>query len=189
MKKPIATVAIVVLVIATTALGQIEARAQAPPPKRPAEEPEKHPAPGRQLDPDAPPPPKPASGPVGSPVMVDPVQIKTEVDSTMTRMDVLMKESLSLSQSFASLAALHHGADKSEILMMQRVSDAMGSMAAELKSTLAQYKHMLDDESSTETGTMKSEVDSLQASMQVIAGEVNDAIRTLRRLEAQLGQG
>jgi hypothetical protein len=55
--------------------------------------------------------------------------------------------------------------------------------------TLAQYKHMLDDESSTESGAMKSEVDGLQAAMQVIAGEVNDAIQTLRRLEAQLGQG
>jgi hypothetical protein len=96
---------------------------------------------------------------------------------------------VALSQSFSSLATLHHGADRSEILMMVRVSDAMGSMAAELKMTLAQYKHMLDDESSTESGAMKSEVDGLQAAMQVIAGEVNDAIQTLRRLEAQLGQG
>ena len=72
---------------------------------------------------------------------------------------------------------------------MERVSDAMGSMAAELKSTLAQYKHMLDDETTTETGAMKAEVDGLNAAMQVIAGEVTDAIQTLHRLELQLGQG
>jgi len=189
MRKPIATVAIVAVMALTTALGQVEARAQAPRPRQHAEEPEKHPGPGPTTDPNMPLPVMPVSGPVGAPVTVEPLQLKAEVDSTMTRMDLLMKESLSLSQSFSSLATLHQGADRSEILMMQRVSDAMGSMAAELKSTLAQYKHMLDDESSSETGTMKSEVDSLQAAMQVIAGEVNDSIRTLRRLEAQLGQG
>jgi hypothetical protein len=174
----------------TTAVGEMEARAEAAPPKRQAEEPDKHPAPGRQLDPGATAPvTMPASGPVGAPVTVDPLQLKANVDSTMTRMDSLMKESMALSQSFSSLAALHHGADKSEILMMQRVSDAMGSMASELKTTLGQYKRMLDDETSAETGTMKSEVDGLQAAMTVIAGEVDDAIRTLHRLEAQLGQG
>ncbi|HKW13601.1 MAG TPA: hypothetical protein VJS69_03860 [Candidatus Krumholzibacteria bacterium] len=188
MKKPIAAVAILAVMATTTVLGHVDARAQAMH-QRPAEEPQKHPGPGRQTDPNAPPPVMPVSGPVGAPVTVDQLQLKTDVDSTMTRMDALMKESLSLSQSFSSLAALHHGADKSEILMMQRVSDAMGSMAAELKSTLAQYKHLLDDETTTETGTMRSEVDGLQAAMQVIAGEVDDSIRTLRRLEAQMGQG
>jgi len=181
MKKPIATVVILLALALTTAFGQVDARAQA--------EPEKRPGPGRQLDPNQIPPVMPVSGPIGSPISVEPLQLKAEVDTTMTRMDSLMKQSLALSQSFASLATLHHGADRSEILMMVRVSDAMGSMAAELKMTLAQYKHMLDDESSTESRTMKSEVDGLQTAMRVIAGEVNDAIQTLHRLEAQLGQG
>ena len=190
MRKPTPLVVIITAMAMATALGQMEARAQVAPAKRPVEEPDKHPAPGRQLvDPGAGPAAAPAAGPEGAPVTVDPLQLKADVDSTMARMDSLMKESLALSQSFASLAALHHGADKSEILMMQRVSDAMGSMAAELKTTLAQYKRMLDDETSTETGAMKSEVDGLQAAMTVIAGEVDDAIRTLHRLEAQLGQG
>jgi len=162
-------------------LAPVAARAQAAPVKRPAFV--------AQQRPKVPPTQTPQPGPVGAPEAIDPVAAKADIDSTMQRMDLLMKQSLALSQSFAQLAMLHHGADRSEILMMQRVSDAMGSMAAELKATLVQYKRMLDDETSTETGAMKSEVDRLHAAMDVIGGEVNDAIRVLARLEAQLGQG
>ena len=144
---------------------------------------------GPQTSPTQPPEAMPASGPMGAPVTIDQLGLKVEADTTMAHMDLLMKQSLALSKSFAGLAALHHGADRSEILVMERVSDAMGSMAGELKSTLAQYKKMLDDETTTETGAMKAEVDGLNAAMQVIAGEVTDAIQTLHRLEAQLGQG
>jgi len=120
---------------------------------------------------------------------VEPNGVNAVVDSTMVQMDSLIRESQALSTSFADLAALHRGADRSEILMMQRVSDAMGVMAGELKMSLAQYRHLVNDETSTETGTMRNEVDTLHASMQVIAGEVKDAISMLRRLQAQLGQG
>lgn len=166
---------------ALTLLAPAAARAQA--------EPEKRPGPAAQSGPKAPPAETPQPGPVGAPEAIDPIAAKADIDSTMLRMDLLIKQSLALSQSFASLAALHHGADRSEILMMQRVSDAMGAMAGELKATLVQYRRMLDDETSTETGAMKSEVDGLHAAMDVIGGEVNDALRVLARLEAQLGQG
>ncbi len=153
-------------------------------------EPDKRPGPAAQSGPKSPPQSPPAAaGPAGAPVTVDQIELKADVDSTMAHMDGLMEQSLALSKSFSQLAALHHGADRSEILMMQRVSEAMGSMAAELKSTLAQYKKMLDDETATETGVMKAEVDGLNAAMQVIASEVTEAMRTLHRLEAQLGQG
>lgn len=152
-------------------------------------EPFKHPGPGTQHGPNTPAPDEPAPGPLGAPVTVDPSQLTAQVDSTMLQMESLIKQSQALSQSFASLAALHHGADRSEILVMQRVSDAMGAMAGELKMTLEQYKRMLEDETNTETGKMKSEVDGLHAAMEVIAGEVSDAIKTLHRLEGQLGQG
>jgi hypothetical protein len=169
-----------VAVVMVAVAWQPQARGQVEPQKRAGPRTEvvaKEPAPVR------------SPGPIGAPVTVDQLALKTEVDTTMTRMDRLMKQSLVLSQSFAELAALHHGADRSEILMMQRVSDAMGSMASELKTTLAQYKRMLDDETSSENGAMKAEVDELNSAMQVIAGEVMDAIQTLRRLEGQLGQG
>ncbi|HET6463726.1 MAG TPA: hypothetical protein VFH33_07990 [Candidatus Krumholzibacteria bacterium] len=168
-------------VILTLGLAQNMARAQEVPNKREGS--------GPQTSPTKPPEARPAAGPVGAPVTIDQLGLKVEADTTMAHMDLLMKQSLALSKSFAELAALHHGADRSEILMMERVSDAMGSMAAELKSTLAQYKKMLDDETSSETGAMKAEVDGLNAAMQVIAGEVTDAIQTLHRLEGQLGQG
>jgi hypothetical protein len=167
--------------LALTELAPVAALAQA--------EPDKRPGPAQQHGPGSPPPQIPQTGPVGAPEANDPVAAKADIDSTMQRMDLLMKQSLALSQSFARLAALHQGADRSEILMMQRVSDAMGAMAGELKATLAQYKRMLDDETTSETGTMKSEVDGLHAAMEVIGGEVNGAIRVLARLEAQLGQG
>jgi hypothetical protein len=157
-----------------------EALAQAEPQKRPGPAPQSTPVP---------PLPAPAQpGPLGAPA-IDMVRLKADVDSSIARMTVLMNESTALSASFGSLAALHHGADKSEILMMQRVSDAMGTMAGEVKVTLAQYQRMLDDETTLETGAMKSEVDGLHGAMEVIAGEVDDALKTLQRLEAQLGQG
>jgi hypothetical protein len=181
MRKPIRSVAIVAAMVLTTTVGQLYAKENA--------EPQKRPGPAPASGPQDPPPPAPAAGPAGAPVTVDMNELTAQADSTMRHMDLLMKQSLALSKSFSELAELHHGADRSEILMMQRVSDAMGSMAAELKGTLAQYKLMLDDETATESGAMKSEVDGLEVAMQVIAGEVNDAIQTLHRLESQLGQG
>ena len=172
---------VVMAMVSTLTLAHNMARAQA--------EPQKRPGPAVQSGPQSPPQVMPPAGPIGAPVTVDPLQLKAEADSAMVHMDLIMKQSLDLSKSFAQLASLHHGADKSEILVMERVSDAMGSMASELKSTLVQYKRMLDDETSTETGAMKAEVDGLNAAMQVIAGEVTDAIQTLHRLESQLGQG
>lgn len=172
---------VVMAMVSTLTLAHSMARAQA--------EPQKRPGPSVQSGPQSPPEAMPPAGPIGAPVTVDPLQLKAEADSAMVHMDLIMKQSLDLSKSFAELASLHHGADKSEILVMERVSDAMGSMASELKSTLAQYKRMLDDETSTESGAMKAEVDGLNAAMQVIAGEVTDAIQTLHRLESQLGQG
>lgn len=179
MKTPVARAAVVAALALALAVAQAGAQT----------EPEKRPGPAPAHGPKEPPPPAPAAGPVGAPVTVDASALTAQADSTMRHMDLLMKQSLALSKSFAELATLHHGADRSEILMMQRVSDAMGSMAAELKGTLAQYKLMLNDETATETGAMKSEVDGLHAAMQVIAGEVTDAIQTLHRLEGQLGQG
>lgn len=172
---------VMMIVALTLGLAPNMARAQEGPNKRQGS--------GPQMSPTQPPEVMPASGPMGAPVTIDQLGLKVEADTTMAHMDLLMKQSLALSKSFAGLAALHHGADRSEILVMERVSDAMGSMAGELKSTLAQYKKMLDDETTTETGAMKAEVDGLNAAMQVIAGEVTDAIQTLHRLEAQLGQG
>ncbi len=170
---------VLMAVALTLALAQSMARAQDTPNKLS----------GPHTSPARPPETVPAAGPIGAPVTIDQPALKAEADSAMVHMDLLMKQSLALSKSFAELAVLHHGADRSEILVMERVSDAMGSMAGELKSTLAQYKHMLDDETTTETGAMKAEVDGLNAAMQVIAGEVADAIQTLHRLESQLGQG
>src|SRR5262245_51492686 len=123
---------VVMVMVLALAGAQRSARAQAEPQKRPGS--------AAQSGPNTPPPVPPVAGPMGAPVTIDPLQVKAEADSAMVHMDLLMKQSLGLSRSFAQLAELHHGADRSEILVMERVSDAMGSMAGELKSTLAQYK-------------------------------------------------
>jgi hypothetical protein len=169
------------VVLATSVLIHVDAIAQTEPQKRPGPAPQTTPIP----------PTAPAqAGPAGAPDEgVDVSRLKADVDSTVARMAVLTKQSAALSASFARLAALHHGADRAEILMMQRVSDAMGTMAGEVETTLVQYKRMLDDETDLETGAMRSEVDGLHGVMEVIAGEVDDALKTMLRLEAQLGQG
>lgn len=155
----------------------------------PQKEPEKRPGPAPQSTPVPKPPANPATGPVGAPAGVDNASLKAQVDSTMQRMEQVSLESKELSRSFAALAALHHGADRSEILIMQRMSDAMATMAGEVTTTLRQYKAMLDDETASDTGAMKAEVQELRAAIDVIAGEVADAVQTLHRLQAQLGQG
>ena len=48
---------------------------------------------------------------------------------------------------------------------------------------------MLEDETASESGTMKAEVQGLKAVLDVMAGEIDDATRTLKELELQLGQG
>jgi hypothetical protein len=112
-----------------------------------------------------------------------------QVDSSMQRVHILFEKSQTLSKSFGKLAVAHHGADKSEILMMQRMSDSMGTMAGELNTTLQQYKKMLGDETVSESGKMKTEVQSLKGYMDSIAGHVEEALQTLQKLQAQLGQG
>lgn len=112
-----------------------------------------------------------------------------QVDSTMQQMTRLMETSRTLSKSFAQLAELHHGADKGEIQMMQRVSDSMGVMAGEIKTTLLQYSKMLQDETASESGGMRGDVDNLHGAMATMARQISDAIQTLQRLDIQLGQG
>jgi uncharacterized phage infection (PIP) family protein YhgE len=112
-----------------------------------------------------------------------------DVDSTMQRMSRLMDKSRMLSISFGELAAHHQGADKSEIQMMKRMSESMGTMAQEIRTSLQQYKQLLSDETVSETGKMKTEVQSLKAMMNGIAYDVEQSLETLQTLQDQLGQG
>jgi hypothetical protein len=112
-----------------------------------------------------------------------------QVDTMMQQMTVLIEKSQSYSKQFGLLAATHHGADKSEILMMQRMSDSMGMMAGEIKGSLQQYKEMLEDETTSESGSMKAEVLSFRGILDGIARNIQGAVNTLQVLEERLGQG
>jgi hypothetical protein len=152
-------------------------------------EPEKRPGPVPQATKVPTTPPGATAGPAGAPATLDDESLKAQVDSTLLWMQSVISDAQSLSASFATLAPAHHGADRSEILMMQRMSDAMATMAGEVMTTLRQYKTMLDDETASDTGAMKADVQELKAAIVVIAGEVADAVQSLHRLQAQLGQG
>jgi len=117
------------------------------------------------------------------------MSVMGQIDSMTQRMSVLMEKSESYSRQFGVLAATHHGADKSEILMMQRMSDSMGMMAGEIKASLQQYKEMLEDETTSESGSMKAEVQSFRGILDGIARNIEGAINTLQVLEERLGQG
>jgi hypothetical protein len=112
-----------------------------------------------------------------------------QVDSTMRRMTIQMEKSQTLSKSFGELAAAHHGADKSEILMMQRMSDSMGTIAGEIKVSLQQYKKMLGEETTSDSGKMKTEVQSFQGVLDGMASHIDEVLETLQTLQVQLGQG
>jgi phage-related protein len=111
------------------------------------------------------------------------------VDESIARMEVAVEKARTLSTSFGELSALHEGADKSEILMMQRMSGSMGSMAAEMKVSLQQYKKLLDDETATESGKVKTEVQNLKGVMDGITNQIDQGLQTLQSMLAQLGQG
>jgi len=121
--------------------------------------------------------------------MTEQMAVMMPVDSMMQRMTMLMKRAQSYSKSFGELAEVHHGADKKEILMMQRMADSMGMMAGEIKVSLQQYKDMLDDETSSESGSMRVEVHSFKATLDGIASYIEQATNTLQMLEERLGQG
>ncbi len=110
------------------------------------------------------------------------------IDSSVARITVLMKQAQDLSQSFGQLATLHEGADRSEIYMMQRMSDAMGTMAGEIKSSFLQYKKLLAEETTSESGSMKGEIQGLKGVMDGIARQIDQAVQTLQTLKVQLGQ-
>jgi hypothetical protein len=143
-----------------------------------------------------PPDQKPPTGqPTGQPGGMEDLQnadhaaVIAQVDATVERMTALAKQAQALSKSFGELAAAHHGADKSEVLMMQRMSDSMGTMAGEIKMSLQQYKNMLEDETSSQSGTMKTDVQSLKGIIDAIAQHVDEGIQTLQKMLTALGQG
>jgi ATP/maltotriose-dependent transcriptional regulator MalT len=129
------------------------------------------------------------AGPAGAPMITDDVALHEQLNSSMQHMRDLAVESQSLAQTFAKLAATHHGADRSEMLVMQRMSEAMGTMSGEVQASLAQYKQMLENETASDSGMMKAEVQGLKGALDVMAGEIDDAMQTLRKLQSQLGQG
>ena len=104
----------------------------------------------------------------------------------MQRMATIIDMSQELSKSFAQLADRHHGADRSEVLMMQRMSDAMGTIAGEVKMSMVVYKKMLDDETASDTATMKVEVENLKRVLDIIAVQVDLGLDMLQRLRLQL---
>ncbi len=120
---------------------------------------------------------------------IDTVPNTAPIDSAIQRMTVLVQQSQALSKSFANLATLHEGADRGEILVMQRMSDATAAMAGEIKMSLQQYKKMLNDETASDTGSMRSEVQGLKSIMDGLAREIDDAVQTLQALQGQMGQG
>jgi hypothetical protein len=148
----------------------------------------------RPLPPPTPPPPATPEqggqlGGMDDMTDVNYMNLMMQVDSTMQRMTILVGESQALSKSFAELAASHHGADKSEILMMQRMSDSMGVMAGEIKMSLQQYRKMLEDETVSESGRMKAEVQSFKGMLDGIVTHIEQSLQTLELLKGQLGQG
>jgi hypothetical protein len=119
----------------------------------------------------------------------DTMQLAAQVDAQMQRVGVMVEKAQSLSRLFGDLAALHEGADKSEILMMQRMSDSMGAMAGEVKMSLQQYKKMLGDETASESGTIKADVQRLKGVMDGIVDQIAQGLQMLQAMQAQLGQG
>ena len=119
----------------------------------------------------------------------DHATVIAQLDATLQRMTALTKQAQALSKSFGEIAAAHHGADKSEVVMMQRMSDSMGTMAGEIKMSLEQYKNMLEDETSSQSGAIKTEVQSLKGIIDGIARNVEEGVQTLQKMLTALGQG
>ncbi|HEX5130854.1 MAG TPA: hypothetical protein VFX92_00055 [Candidatus Krumholzibacteria bacterium] len=128
-------------------------------------------------------------GTIGETDTIEHAEMAVLVDASVTRATTLTKTAQGLSMSFGKLAALHEGADKSEILMMQRMSDAMGSMASEAGVSLQQYKRMLNEETAAESGAMRNEVTRFKAVLDGILDQVDRGLQSLTKLESQLGQG
>ncbi len=177
------TVAFVVSLVVTAAwLSTVPAIAQEAPRKGNVEEPKPVPTqPPSELD-----KPGVAGGMVARPDYADVYQ---QIDATARRMDEALTRSRAMSKSFGELAALHQGADRSEILMMQRVCDSMGTMASETATCLQQYRKMLDDETATESGTVKAEVQGLKSMIDGMATQIENGLNLLHAMQANLGQG
>ncbi|MGD8414256.1 MAG: hypothetical protein PVF33_08485 [Candidatus Latescibacterota bacterium] len=129
------------------------------------------------------------TGRLGGETMLDHEFVIARVDSIIQRMTMLTERTRSYSKSFGSLAATHHGADKAEILMMQRMSESMGTMAGEVKLSLQQYKNLLEDEPSSENWKTRAEVQNLDAALNNIASYIEHAVNTLQTLQEHYGQG
>jgi len=143
-----------------------------------------------------PPEQKPTTGqPTGQPGGMDDLQsadhaaVVAQIDAAIERMNAVSKQAQTLSKSFGELAATHHGADKSEVLMMQRMSDSMGTMAGEIRISLQQYRNMLEDETSSQSGAMKTEVQDLKGIIDGIARNLEQGMQTLQKMLTALGQG
>jgi hypothetical protein len=122
-------------------------------------------------------------------VNMDHMALMARVDSTMRRMNDMIVKSNTLSTYFGDLAELHHGADRAEILTMQQMSKSMGIMASEVNVVLRQYKTMVEDETSSEPGQVKGEVDGLKSVIDRMATQIESALSTLETIQGQMGQG
>jgi len=127
-----------------------------------------------------------AGGMVARPDYADVYQ---QIDATARRMDEALTRSRAMSKSFGELAALHQGADRSEILMMQRMCDSMGTMASETATCVQQYRKMLDDETATESGAVKAEVQGLKSMIDGMAKQIENGLNLLHAMQVNLGQG
>lgn len=185
--RNLSTALLVYAIAAAGALGPATTQAQDAPRKGTDVKPERLPG-------DIPPPAGRAGAPGGVGMdmednAVNDADVVAQIDLTLAQLKTLTDRARSLSGSFAELATLHEGADKSEILMMKRMSDSMQMMSAELQTSLQQYKKLLQEETVSETGAMRDEVRGFKGIMDGMARQVNSAVQTLQTLQVQLGQG
>jgi hypothetical protein len=187
--RNLSTALLVYAIAAAGALGPVSVPAQDAPKKGTDVKPERPPG-------EVPPPTGQPGAPGGMGMETDvqanamnDADVAAQIDLTLAELKTLADRSKALSASFADLATLHEGADKSEILMMKRMSDSMQAMSAELQTSLMQYKKLLEEETVSESGAMRGEVRGLKTIMDGMARQVNSAVETLQSLQMQLGQG
>jgi len=183
--RNLSTALMVCVIAAAGVLGSVAAPAQDAPRKGTDVKPERLPG-------ETPPPSGQPGAPGGTEIQAGATadtDVSAQIDATLAQLKTLAERAKSLSASFGDLAALHEGADKSEILMMKRMSDSMQMMAGELQSSMEQYKKLLAEETASESGAMRDEVRNFKGIMDGMALQVNSAVQTLQRLQAQLGQG
>jgi hypothetical protein len=111
-----------------------------------------------------------------------------QMQAIMQQMTVVMNRSHQLSGTLGRMMQQQQGTMKDQMQMMQKMSDSMGLMAAQMKTSVEQSNELLQNKTMMQDQGMQQGMNNFRASMEKMTREMETALSNLEMMTKRFEQ-